>query len=89
MAEEQPNQVRENEPPDLGYAEPDTGQGDVESEIPEGVEALSDEAIAAAQERGGGDDGDDGGAIDVSAAVGEEGDGAATPRRAAADDAEA
>jgi hypothetical protein len=92
MADEQPNQVRENEPPDLGYAEPDTGQGDVESEIPEGVDALSEEAKAAAQERGGGggDDGDDGGALDVSAIVAEEGDDAPGDAEAAGDaDAEA
>jgi hypothetical protein len=87
MADEQPNQVRENEPPDLGFAEPDTGQGDVESEIPEGVDALSEEAKSAAQERGGGgDDGDDGGAIDVSAIVAEEGDDAPGDAEAAGDD---
>jgi hypothetical protein len=74
MADEQPNQVRENEPPDLGYAPPDTGQGDdAESEIPRGVDALPDEAIAAAEERGGGGGEGDEGAIDVSAIVADEG----------------
>jgi hypothetical protein len=38
------------------------------SEIPEGVDALPAEAVAAAAERSGGDDGDDG-ALDVSAVV--------------------
>lgn len=52
----------------MGYAEPDTGQGDaVESEVPEGVDALTDEQIQAAEERGGGGgDEDDAGALDVS-----------------------
>lgn len=70
MADEaNPNQVRPNEPPDLGYAAPDAGQGDaVESEVPEGVDALTDEQIQAAEERGGGTGGDedDAGALDVS-----------------------
>lgn len=76
MADEgNPNQVRENEPADLGYAPPDTGQGEAaESEIPVGVDALSDEQIQAAEERStGGGDGDDGGAIDVSAIMQEGG----------------
>ena len=54
----------------VGHAEPDTGQGEAaDSEIPVGVDALSDEQIKAAEERGGGDgeDGDDAGALDVSA----------------------
>lgn len=58
----------------VGHAEPDTGQGDsATSEIPEGVDALSDEQVSAAQERGGGDDGDDG-ALDVSAVMDDSGD---------------
>lgn len=52
----------------MGYAAPDTGQEDaVESEVPEGVDALTDEQIQAAEERGGGGgDEDDAGALDVS-----------------------
>ncbi|HWI07799.1 MAG TPA: hypothetical protein VNT54_09820 [Solirubrobacteraceae bacterium] len=76
MADEaHPNQVRQNEPPDLGYAPPDTGQGDAaSSEIPEGVDALRDEQIQAAEERGGGAGGEDGGdALDVSAIMQESG----------------
>lgn len=39
----------------VGHAQPDTGQGEAaQSEIPEGVDALSDEQIQAAEERGGG-----------------------------------
>ena len=54
------------QPADLGHAEPDTGQGDsAESEIPVGVDALTDEQIQKAQEAGpadgGGDEGDEGG----------------------------
>src|SRR5918997_5966258 len=54
------------EPEVMGHAEPDTGQGEAaESEVPEGVDALTDEQVQAAQERGGGgDDDDDGGALD-------------------------
>jgi hypothetical protein len=76
MADEtNPNQVRENEPADLGYAPPDTGQGEAaSSDIPEGVDALSDEQIQAAEERGGGSDEEGGGdALDVSAIMQEEG----------------
>ena len=67
------------EPEVMGHAEPDIGLGEAaESEIPVGVDALSDEQIQAAQERGGGgDDGDDAGALDVSAIVAEGGEGAA------------
>ena len=75
MADEaHPNQVRQNEPADLGYAPPDTGQGDAaSSEIPEGVDALSDEQIQAAEERGGGAGGEDDDALDVSAIMQESG----------------
>lgn len=61
------------QPADLGHAEPDTGLGDsAESEIPVGVDALTDEQIQKAQEAGpaGGGEGDEGGgddAIDVAA----------------------
>ena len=64
------------QPADLGHAEPDTGQGDsAESEIPVGVDSLTDEQIQKAQEAGpadgGGGEGDEGGggddAIDVAA----------------------
>jgi hypothetical protein len=63
------------QPADLGHAEPDTGMGDSgESEIPTGVDALTDEQIQKAQEagpagggEGEGDEGGDGGAIDVAA----------------------
>src|SRR5438128_543860 len=62
------------QPADLGHAEPDTGMGDSgESEIPTGVDALTDEQIQKAQEAGpagGSDEGDEGGgdgAIDVAA----------------------
>jgi hypothetical protein len=59
----------------VGHVEPDTGQGEAaESEIPVGVDALSEEQKQAAQERGGGEDGEDGGALDVSAIVAEGGD---------------
>jgi len=63
------------EPAVMGYAEPDTGLGEsAQSEIPEGVDALTDEQIQAAEERGGGG-GDEGGgdALDVSAIMQEEG----------------
>jgi hypothetical protein len=65
------------EPEVMGHAEPDTGQGEgAESEVPEGVDALTDEQIQAAEERGGGggDEGDEGGALDVSEIMGEGGD---------------
>ncbi len=61
------------EPEGTGFAPPDPGVGEsAESEVPEGVDSLSDEQIQAAQERGGGggDDDDDGGALDVSAIMG-------------------
>ena len=63
------------EPAGTGYAPPDTGQGDeATSEIPEGVDALSDEQIQAAEERsGGGGEGGDDDALDVSAIMQEEG----------------
>ena len=65
------------EPEVMGHAEPDTGQGEAaESDVPEGVDALTDDQIQAAQERGGGDDDDDGGALDVSEAMAEGGDDA-------------
>jgi hypothetical protein len=69
------------EPEGTGYAPPDTGAGEAaESEIPEGVDALTDEQIQAAEERsgGGGDEGDSG-ALDMADIVAEGG---------AADDAE-
>lgn len=63
------------EPEVMGHAEPDTGLGEsAQSEIPEGVDALSDEQIQAAEERGGGGDEEGGGdALDVSAIMQEEG----------------
>ena len=67
------------EPEVMGHAEPDTGLGEsAESEIPEGVDALTDEQVQAAQERGGGggDDDDDAGALDVSSIMAEGGDDA-------------
>ncbi len=66
------------EPEVMGHAEPDTGQGEAaESEVPEGVDALTDEQKQAAQERGGGGgDDDDDGALDVSEVMGEGGDDA-------------
>ena len=62
----------------MGHAEPDTGLGEsAESEIPEGVDALTDEQIQAAEERGGGGGGEEGGgdALDVSAIMQEGGEG--------------
>ena len=61
---------------DHGYRSPDTGAGEAaESEIPEGVDALTDEQIQAAEQRGGGggDEGDGGDALDVSAIMQDEG----------------
>ncbi len=61
----------------MGHAEPDTGASEApESEIPEGVDALSDEQIQAAQERGGGggDDEGDSGALDMADVMGDAGD---------------
>jgi hypothetical protein len=65
------------QPADLGHAEPDTGQGDsADSEIPIGVDSLTDEQIQKAQEagpagggegEGEGDEGGGGDAIDVAA----------------------
>lgn len=60
------------QPADLGYAPPDTGLGDsAESEIPVGVDALTDEQIQRAKENAsGGDEGGEGGGdgpIDVAA----------------------
>ncbi len=57
------------ESPAVGHVEPEAGSGDApESEIPKGVDALTDEQIAQAEEAGpvGGGDDDDG-ALDVSA----------------------
>ena len=68
------------QPAELGYAPPDEGLGEsAESEIPTGVDALTDEQIQKAQENApsGGDEGDEGGgdgAIDVAALM--ESDGA-------------
>ncbi len=60
-----------NQPPELGYAPPDTGLGeDGESEIPTGVDQLDPDKVAAAKEAadsGGGDDD----AFDVSAVIAE------------------
>ena len=59
----------------VGHAEPDTGQGEAAtSEIPEGVDALSDEQIQAAEQRGGGG-GDEGesDALDMSEIMAEAG----------------
>ena len=56
----------------MGHAEPDTGMGEAaESEIPEGVDALTDEQIQAAEERGGGGDEGDSGALDMADIVAE------------------
>jgi hypothetical protein len=62
------------EPADLGYAPPDPGLGEsAESEIPTGVDSLTDEQIQKAQENapsgdeGDGGEGGGGGAIDVAA----------------------
>jgi hypothetical protein len=67
----------------MGHADPDTGQGEAaESEVPEGVDALTDEQIQAAEERGGGGGDDDAGALDVSEAMGD-----ADAEGTAADDA--
>jgi hypothetical protein len=63
------------QPAELGHAEPDTGLGEsAESEIPTGVDGLTDEQIQKAQEAGPADGGDEGGeggggddAIDVAA----------------------
>ena len=82
MADEAPGQVPEmagegNQPEGTGYAPPDPGEGEAaDSEIPRGVDALTDEQIQAAQEHGGGDDdGDsDNAPLDVSAAMADSND---------------
>lgn len=67
-----------NEPASEGSVAPEEGAGSApESEIPVGVDALTDEQIAKAEEAGpadGGDDGDDG-ALDVSALMEDDGGG--------------
>jgi hypothetical protein len=70
-----------NEPEVEGNVEPDTGGGEgAASEIPVGVDALTDEQLAKAEAAGpadgGGDGGDegDGGALDVSALMDDSGD---------------
>lgn len=64
------------EPEVMGHAPPDPGLGEsAESEIPVGVDALTDEQIQAAEERGGGGGDEEGGgdALDVSAIMQEGG----------------
>lgn len=61
-----------NQPAELGYAPPDPGLESADSEIPTGVDALTDEQIENAQAAApsgdeGGEDGGDDGAIDVAA----------------------
>ena len=61
-----------------GYVDPDPGtDSPAESEIPVGVDALTDEQLAKAEEAGpadgGGEGGDDGGALDVAALMEEGG----------------
>jgi hypothetical protein len=61
-----------------GYVDPEPGtDSPAESEIPVGVDALTDEQIAKAEEAGpadgGGEGDDDGGALDVSALMEEGG----------------
>jgi hypothetical protein len=78
------------EPAEEGYAEPDTGGGDApESDIPVGVDQLTDEQIAKAEEAGpaagSGDEGD-GGALDVSALMEEGGADDADAGEPTADD---
>ena len=88
--EANPNQVRANEPAELGYAPPDPGQGEAaESEVPVGVDALTDEQKRAAEERssGGGEDGEDGGALDVSALMQEGGAEGGEPADESGEDA--
>ena len=83
-----------NEPAVEGHSEQDVGAGDApDSEIPVGVDALTDEQIAKAEEAGpatgagGGEEGgDDGGALDVSALMEDGGgDDAAAENDAGAD----
>ncbi len=59
----------------VGHAKPNPGEGEAaQSEIPEGVDSLSDEQIQAAEERGGGgDDEDDSGALDMADIMAEAG----------------
>ena len=58
-----------NQPPELGYAPPDTGLGEsAESQIPTGVDELDPDKVAAAKEGGGGGDDE---AFDVSAVIAE------------------
>jgi hypothetical protein len=83
------------EPAEEGHAEPDTGGGEApESDIPVGVDQLTDEQLAKAEEAGpadgGGDEGD-GGALDVSALMEEGGadDADAGEDADAGDDADA
>ena len=84
-----------NEEAAVGHVEPDTGSDDApESEIPKGVDALTDEQIAKAEASGpaagaGGDD-DDSGALDVSALMEDGGgDDAAGENEGGAEAAEA
>jgi hypothetical protein len=76
------------EDPAVGHVEPEAGSGDApESEIPKGVDALTDEQIAQAEEAGpvGGGDDDDG-ALDVSALMDDGGgDDAAADNEGGAD----
>ena len=73
-----------------GYVDPEPGtDSPPESEIPVGVDALTDEQIAQAEEAGpagGGDEGDDGGALDVSALMEEGGADDADAGEPTADD---
>ena len=66
-----------NEPEHEGYQPPESGsEGSAESEIPVGVDALTDEQIAKAEEAGpaaGGDD--DSGALDVAELMEDDGGG--------------
>ena len=72
-----------NEPAEEGFQPPESGsEGAPESEIPTGVDELTDEQIAKAEEAGPADGGDegDGGALDVSALMEDDGgDADATP----------
>ncbi len=83
------------QPAELGYAPPDEGLGEsAESEIPTGVDALTDEQIQKAQENApsGGDEGGEGGgdgAIDVAALMESGGADASGDDADAAGDADA
>jgi hypothetical protein len=77
-----------NEPPSEGHVPPEAGSDSAPaSEIPVGVDALTDEQIAKAEEAGpaagGGEEGD-GGALDVAALMEE--DGGATADDAVSDE---